>query len=74
MLNFQGKVFKYRVPCSDQGRGTRGGFRLIAYYHEPNNILYPISLYPKSDQDDIEDLEVTRCINELAQAMVASRE
>jgi len=71
MLSFQGKVFKYRVPCSDQGRGTRGGFRLIAYYHQPTNVLYPISLYPKSERDDIEDSEVGRCLSELAEAMIA---
>lgn len=72
MLHFSGKVFKYRVACSDQGRGTRGGFRLIAYYDQNSNTLYPVTLYPKSEREDIEDEEVERCVKELQEALTKS--
>jgi len=72
MLHFNGTVFKYRVMCSDQGRGTRGGFRLIAFYDQTTNTLYPIFMYPKSEKADIEDEEVDRCLTELQEALTNS--
>jgi hypothetical protein len=73
MLHFNGTVFKYRMPCTDQGRGTRGGFRIIAYYDQKTNTLYPISMYPKSEQENIEDDEVERCVRELLEALNNSK-
>ena len=72
LLHFGGKVLKYRMACSDQGRGTRGGFRLIVYYHQETNTLYPISMYPKSEREDIADADVERCVNELQEALANS--
>lgn len=73
MLHFEGRVFKYRMPSSDQKRGSRGGFRIIAYYDAAKNTLYPLTLYPKSEKEDIEDNYVDRCLKELREALERSK-
>ena len=62
---FRNTVFKYRVKCSDMQRGSRGSYRIIGYYHQPDNTLYPILIYHKSDQDDVEAKVVAAAIQEL---------
>jgi hypothetical protein len=73
LLHFRNKVIKYRLPCSDQNRGTKGGYRLIAYFDENANTLYPISIFTKSDMEDIDDAEVTRCVQELEEALARTK-
>ena len=62
---FKNTIFKYRAKCSDMRRGARGGYRVIAYYHLPENTLFPLLLYHKSDQDDTSAEIVQQAIDEL---------
>jgi mRNA-degrading endonuclease RelE of RelBE toxin-antitoxin system len=64
---FQDTVFKYRSKCSDMSRGSRGGYRIICYYHQPKNTLYPILIYHKADQDDVDEATVATVVRELLQ-------
>lgn len=47
------KVFKYRMPNKSANRGQSGGFRIIYYYVTAENIVHPMTLYSKTDLDDI---------------------
>jgi len=38
---------------SQEGRGKRGGIRIIYYWHKPTNRIYMLLAYPKSEQDDL---------------------
>jgi len=67
MIGFGGTVFKYRAKCSDMKRGSKGSYRIIGYYHQPKNTLYPIFIYHKSDQDDVDKRTVSAAVQELLQ-------
>ncbi|NWG15915.1 MAG: type II toxin-antitoxin system RelE/ParE family toxin [Chloroflexi bacterium] len=45
-------VYKVRVANSDAQRGTRGGYRIIYYIHLPTLLLL-VTIYTKSQQEDI---------------------
>jgi mRNA-degrading endonuclease RelE of RelBE toxin-antitoxin system len=45
-------VFKVRIRNSDAQRGKSGGYRMIYYLKTPISILL-LTLYSKSDQDDV---------------------
>ena len=51
------RLWKVRIPSRDQRRGTRGGFRLYLWveFNTPPNAetLYPVTLYPKSEREDL---------------------
>ena len=46
-------------------RGASGGYRIIADDHKETNTLYPIFIYHKTDQGDINPKEAARQIAEL---------
>jgi mRNA-degrading endonuclease RelE of RelBE toxin-antitoxin system len=56
---FNDTLFKYRAPCSDQRRGSSGGFRVCGYYDKSKNTLYLILVWPKSEAEDL-DYEVKK--------------
>jgi mRNA-degrading endonuclease RelE of RelBE toxin-antitoxin system len=62
---FNDTLFKYRCKCSDMQRGASGGYRIISYYHKETNILYPIFIYHKADQSDINAKETVNQLTEL---------
>jgi len=45
-------IFKVRIPNSSIPIGKSGGFRVITYYKE-DNILYLVTIYSKTEQDNI---------------------
>ena len=45
-------IFKIRMQNSSIPTGKRGGFRVITYY-KVDDILYLITIYSKTDQDNI---------------------
>jgi len=42
-----------KLRWSQEGRGKRGGIRIIYYWHKPTNRIYMLLAYPKSKQDDL---------------------
>ena len=57
----QYEVFKVRVRNSDSGKGKSGGYRVI-YQHTPDGALVLITIYSKTDQEDIAPREIRRII------------
>lgn len=45
-------VFKLRIKNSDNQKGKSGGYRLI-YYFKTNSNIFLLTLYSKSEQDDV---------------------
>ena len=45
-------IFKVRVPNSSIPTGKSGGFRLITYFKQVD-VLYLVTIYSKTDQDNI---------------------
>lgn len=73
IIRFDGKLFKYRAPCSDQNRGSKGGYRVCAYYNRDNNTLYPILVWPKTEASDLDYKTKNKAVKEL-QAIINKRD
>ena len=56
-------VYKVRVRNTDAQRGTSGGYRVIYYIAERDDILL-VTVYSKTEQDDIDAGEIIRIIDE----------
>ncbi|NOQ30450.1 MAG: hypothetical protein GQ570_04925 [Helicobacteraceae bacterium] len=50
--NLGENIFKVRVPNSSIPTGKSGGFRIITYYKK-DDILYLVTIYSKTEQDNI---------------------
>lgn len=59
----QSIVYKVRLANRDATRGKSGGYRVI-YYLPSDEATTLLTLYSKTDQDDIAADEVTRIITE----------
>ncbi|KAF0248415.1 MAG: hypothetical protein FD167_2183 [bacterium] len=56
------EVFKARVKNSDSARGKSGGYRVIYQCKDEQIIL--ITIYSKSEQQDIEPFEIQKIISD----------
>ncbi len=62
-ISLGNNCYKLRVANSSVPTGKSGGFRVIYYYIDSNGIIYLMSIYSKSDLDNISDekiLEILR--------------
>lgn len=57
--------YKIRVPNSSVPTGKSKGFRVITYYIDTDNTLYLLSIYSKSDTDNISDSTITELLKEI---------
>ena len=51
-INLGENIFKVRIPNSSIPTGKSGGFRIITYYKK-NDTLYLVTIYSKTEQDNI---------------------
>ncbi|MDC3416646.1 hypothetical protein [Aquibacillus salsiterrae] len=56
------KVFKTRLPNSDANKGERGGFRVIYYVLTSEEEIFLLTMYSKSDKEDISSSEIIKII------------
>ena len=47
-----------KVRWLGQGKGKRGGVRVIYYYHDPSFPLFLLTVYAKSKKDDLSSEEL----------------
>ena len=50
--------YKIRMAISSKGKGKRGGARLITHIIVKNEIVYLMSIFDKSEKEDISDIEL----------------
>lgn len=62
-LEEEESVFKVRAANTSAGVGKRGGFRLIYYVIKNDHEIYLLTLYSKSDEEDISLDEIVRLIS-----------
>lgn len=64
-LKWVGKwVFKARLGSSDQTKWKRGGFRTIYYVVNEDNLILLITIYAKSQKENIRPDEILRILAE----------
>jgi mRNA-degrading endonuclease RelE of RelBE toxin-antitoxin system len=54
--------YKIRFAIESKGRGKSGGARIITNIHISNKIVYLLSIYDKSDKDNLTDKELTELL------------
>lgn len=59
-------IYKVRLPNKDAGKGKSGGFRLIYYVWTEEGILL-LSIYAKSDRENLTSAEIRQMIDDLGQ-------
>jgi len=42
-----------KIRCASEGRGKRGGYRVIYFVRHPKGIIWMLTIYPKSETDSI---------------------
>jgi mRNA-degrading endonuclease RelE of RelBE toxin-antitoxin system len=52
------KCFKVRVANSSIPTGKSGGFRVVTYYFDENNIVRLLLIYSKTEKENISDREL----------------
>ena len=50
--------YKIRLGIRSKGKGKRGGVRVITYVQVIKTTIYLLSIYDKSDQENITDQEI----------------
>jgi len=57
--------YKIRMAVKSKGKGKSGGMRIIFYVFIDNEDVYLLSIYDKSDQNDIPDNLIKELLNQL---------
>ena len=57
--------YKIRLAIQSKGKGKRGGARVITHFHVKDDEIFLISIYDKSEQEDISDKELLRRLKAL---------
>ena len=57
--------FKIRMAITSKGKGKSGGARVITFVYIQDQTVYLLSIYDKSDQENISDKELRDLIQSL---------
>src|ERR1035437_7900382 len=57
--------YKIKLGIASKNRGKSGGARIITYVKVKNEIVYLVSIYDKSDQDDIDENDLLNIVKEI---------
>jgi len=58
-------TYKVRIKNRDNNKGKSAGYRVITYVVDAENKIYFVSIYSKSEQDNILDAELKNLIENL---------
>ncbi|MFA5879750.1 MAG: type II toxin-antitoxin system RelE/ParE family toxin [Candidatus Margulisiibacteriota bacterium] len=65
LSGFKGlKLYKGRVKSQDQSRGKRGGFRVIYYVDQDKNEIFLLTIYSKSEKENISKEEILKILHD----------
>ena len=63
-IHLGNNCYKIRVANSSIPSGKSGGFRVIYYYFDANSVIYLMSIYAKSDLENISDEKILEILQE----------
>lgn len=55
--------YKIRLAIASKGKGKSGGARVITYFAVTEHNVFLLSIYDKSEKEDIDDKELLRLID-----------
>jgi hypothetical protein len=62
-ISIGGNAFKLRMAIGSKGKGKSGGARMITYLYQKGNQLFLLSIYDKSEQENISDKKLQLLID-----------
>ena len=57
--------YKVRLAITSKGKGKSGGARVITCVQIQNDVLYLLSIYDKTDKDDLADGELSNLLKQI---------
>ena len=57
--------FKIRISIASKQKGESGGVRVITYVLVVENVVYLLSIYDKSEREDISNTELKQLLNQI---------
>ena len=63
--NLGKNCYKIRMAIGSKGQGKSGGARVIIHVFLSGQIVYMLSVYDKSEKDDISDNEILNLLNRI---------
>jgi hypothetical protein len=60
-----GNIYKIRLAISGKNKGKSGGARVISYYYQIAETVYLLTIYDKSETENISDAELKYLIKEV---------
>ncbi|MDQ1265054.1 MAG: hypothetical protein QG635_204, partial [Bacteroidota bacterium] len=57
--------YKIRLSIESKGKGKSGGARIITYVYYTREVVYLLTIFDKSDMEDISSIDLERLIGEL---------
>ena len=57
--------YKIRMAVTSKGKGKSGGARMITYLQISRTTIYLLSIYDKSDKENISDKELTELLKHI---------
>jgi len=66
-IHIVNNCYKIRLANSSISTGKSGGFRVITYYIDKNKNIYLLSIYSKSDLENITEQKIKELLKEIKQ-------
>ncbi|MGB6083253.1 type II toxin-antitoxin system RelE/ParE family toxin [Moheibacter sp.] len=57
--------YKIRLAIASEGKGKRGGARIITYVYHSGETVYLLTIYDKSEKEDLTEKELNKIISQL---------
>ena len=64
-INLGNNTFKIRLKNSDNNKGKSAGYRIITYFVNEEKEVFLVTIYSKSEKENILDLELKELIENL---------
>ena len=58
-------IFKIRLAIKSKGKGKSGGARVITYFKTSDDIIYLLSIYDKSEKDNLSDARIMELLKSI---------
>jgi hypothetical protein len=59
--------FKIRISIASKGKGKSGGARIITHIVIKENLVFMLTIYDKSDKENISEKELAELLDQLAE-------
>ncbi len=64
-IELKNNCYKIRMAIKSKGKGKSGGARLVTHIHIDNDTLYLLTIFDKSDKDNISDNEIAALLKDI---------